>query len=289
MNCDAVQAVLMHSRSANAARMVLIALAARSNDKGLIINLPILELCKDANATDRTVKSAIAELRDELKELKTERPGAGRGHTFDFDIGPLLEKVKILHASDKGAEVSPIKPKGENVAPIPPDKGENNVENGADISPLSDAKGEDFTGTPIAPLSAKNTSKENTKSLASARSARAKDKPEPVELPEWLTAETWGEWEQFNRERRKPLPPTTVKAQLKQLAEFRARGMPPEAVIAQSIARNWQGLFPVEERKGNAATNGHRNGKPTLTNRADEYADYFGGDSPEEHARQNHS
>jgi hypothetical protein len=37
-----------------------------------------------------------------------------------------------------------------------------------------------------------------------------------------------------------------------------------------------------------AATNGHRNGKPSLTDRAAEYADYYGGESPEEHARQNH-
>lgn len=169
MNCAAVQAVLTHSRSANAARMVLLVLASHSNERGHIGALPIAQLCAEANASERTVKYAIRELRDELKELATEREGAGRGRTFDFDISPLLEKVQNLHASDKHADLAPIKEKGAEVAPIPPEKGANNVEKDADIAPLSDAKGADFTGTKVAPLSAKNTSTETEANASGAK------------------------------------------------------------------------------------------------------------------------
>jgi hypothetical protein len=159
MNVAAMQAVLTHSRSANAARMVLLVLASHSNDKGHVGAIPIPQLCAEANASERTVKYAIEELRDKLKELLAERESAGRGRTFEFNISPLLEKVQNLHASDKHADLAPIEEKGADVAPIPWDKGANNVGIDAEIAPLSDPKGADFTGTPIAPYSAKNTSK----------------------------------------------------------------------------------------------------------------------------------
>lgn len=160
MNCAAVQAVLTHSRSANAARMVLLVLASHSNERGHVGALPIAQLCQEANASERTVKYAIRELRDELKELATEREGAGRGHTFDFDISPLLEKVQNLHASDKRATVAPIpedKPEAEK-------KGADSSGIGAKSAPLSDPKGADFTGTKVAPSKALRTStdKEHT-------------------------------------------------------------------------------------------------------------------------------
>jgi hypothetical protein len=246
--------------------MVLVALAARSTDKGLIINLPISELCKDANATDRTVKSAIAELRDELKEITTEG-GRGRGQHFDFDLSPLLEKVKILHASDKGAEISPIETKGEDIAPIPADKGEIITEIGADISPLSDPKGEDFTGTPVAPSKDKELL---TTSGAKAPSARARVNTPAVELPDWLPPDSWHEWEEHRREIKKPLTALSVKKQIKQLADYRARGMPPEKVIEEAITHGWRGFYPLKDESHEAAqsgTNGNGRGRTQQTER----------------------
>jgi hypothetical protein len=58
--------------------------------------------------------------------------------------------------------------------------------------------------------------------------------------------------------------------QFKKLEQFRARGMPPDEVLEESIAHGWQGLFPLkQERNANGqATNQPRanyGGKPAVT------------------------
>jgi hypothetical protein len=59
----------------------------------------------------------------------------------------------------------------------------------------------------------------------------------------------WENWKQYNREHRRRLPPSTIKAQLHKLA--RAGEAAAIAMIEQSIEKNWKGLFPVEERAAN--------------------------------------
>jgi hypothetical protein len=156
-----MQTVLTHSRSANAARMVLLVIASHTDEQGLVVNLSVPDICREANAKRRTVLYAIEELRDELKEMTTEREGNGRGSTFDFDISPLLKRVQIS-ASDKGAESAPI------ISPQIESKGaENDTEKGAnkdgmsaDIAPLSDVRVQYPHGTKLAPLLPKTLSTE---------------------------------------------------------------------------------------------------------------------------------
>lgn len=64
----------------------------------------------------------------------------------------------------------------------------------------------------------------------------------------------WNEWNDYRKERRKKLTPSTAKMQLKKLAKH------PEQtaieMIHQSIEKGWEGLFDIEPKKINRSSNG---------------------------------
>lgn len=70
------------------------------------------------------------------------------------------------------------------------------------------------------------------------REARA-----PARAPDGLDAEVWQRWEAYRREIRKPLKPASIPAAQRVLAAF---GREQAAVVEQSIAQGWQGLFALK-------------------------------------------
>ena len=78
-----------------------------------------------------------------------------------------------------------------------------------------------------------------------------------IELPDWLDREDWQGWVADRKARKKPVTQEAAKLQLKQLADLREEGHQPSAVIANSIERGYQGLFPPRTQtrtKSNGAT-----------------------------------
>lgn len=65
-----------------------------------------------------------------------------------------------------------------------------------------------------------------------------------IELPDWLDPEDWQSWVADRKARKKPITEEGAKRQLEQLSGYRAEGHEPGAVIANSIAGGYQGLFP---------------------------------------------
>ncbi|MEN4918179.1 YdaU family protein [Achromobacter spanius] len=65
-----------------------------------------------------------------------------------------------------------------------------------------------------------------------------------IELPDWLDREDWASWVADRKVRRKPVTQEGARRQLQQLAAYLAEGHQPGAVIANSIAGGYQGLFP---------------------------------------------
>lgn len=65
-----------------------------------------------------------------------------------------------------------------------------------------------------------------------------------IELPDWLDREDWQSWVADRKDRKKPVTEEGAKRQLHQLAGYLAEGHDPSAVIANSIAGGYQGLFP---------------------------------------------
>lgn len=65
-----------------------------------------------------------------------------------------------------------------------------------------------------------------------------------IDLPDWLDREDWQSWVADRKARKKPVTEEGAKRQIQQLAGYRGEGHQPGAVIANSIAGGYQGLFP---------------------------------------------
>ncbi len=75
--------------------------------------------------------------------------------------------------------------------------------------------------------------------------------PEELKTPEFIAS--WGDWENYRKERRKALTPSSAKRQLKMLAEHSASEA--IAMIERSIRNGWTGLFPGDKPKSPEPTN----------------------------------
>lgn len=83
-----------------------------------------------------------------------------------------------------------------------------------------------------------------------------------VELPEWLSAETWGSWVGYRKEIGKPIKSSqSVIMAINILLKSKEMGYAPEEIINQSIANGWQGIFAPKQLK---ATQSSRNVRSTL-------------------------
>lgn len=60
---------------------------------------------------------------------------------------------------------------------------------------------------------------------------------------EFIDQNAWSEWEQYRKEKKKTLTPTTIKKQIAFLNEHRADHA---AIIEQSIRNGWTGLFEIK-------------------------------------------
>ncbi len=74
-------------------------------------------------------------------------------------------------------------------------------------------------------------------------------------LPSNLEPETWHRWEQYRKQIRKPIKPASTLAAQRKLAAF---GPDQSAVVEQSIANGWQGLFPLKEQPKRKESSGWR-------------------------------
>lgn len=76
--------------------------------------------------------------------------------------------------------------------------------------------------------------------------ARTKSPAVNVALPDWLPADAWADW--CAHRKGKTWTQRAAELSLRQLAKLREDGSDPRAVIEQSIANGWRGLFPLRNR-----------------------------------------
>lgn len=105
------------------------------------------------------------------------------------------------------------------------------------------APGEHRTSTvqkPLTPDSGLLTP--DSKTLRAAPPKAVSKEPDP---PDGVLPHVWRDW---LRHRGKPLSRESLRRQSEKLAELRAMGHDPNAVILQSIERGWSGLFEIKPR-----------------------------------------
>ncbi len=86
--------------------------------------------------------------------------------------------------------------------------------------------------------------------------AKIKSSVAPLALPDWLNTETWNAYVKIRPSRART--PDSLKAALRKLEKFRARGYDANDIVANSLENGWQGLFLPDAKHGQAAT------KPTI-------------------------
>jgi hypothetical protein len=82
--------------------------------------------------------------------------------------------------------------------------------------------------------------REDRATLYPPRASRASG---DVPAPDWLEAEAWAEWCRYRQGRK--WTKRAAELSLKKLLDLRDAGQDPRAVIEQSIANGWTGLFAV--------------------------------------------
>jgi hypothetical protein len=70
------------------------------------------------------------------------------------------------------------------------------------------------------------------------------DAPPPID---GLNLEAWNRWLDYRRKLRKPLKPVSMPEAMAEMVTF---GEDQAAVVKQSIAKGWQGLFPLKSLNG---------------------------------------
>lgn len=99
----------------------------------------------------------------------------------------------------------------------------------------------------------------NAKASQSQSNSKTKSTTKPVAalpLPDWLPAEIWEAWRAERRDRKKAMTVRAENEGIRTLADLRDKGHDPTAVIRQSIANGWSGLFEVKVNGQRAPPNG---------------------------------
>jgi DNA-binding MarR family transcriptional regulator len=89
------------------------------------------------------------------------------------------------------------------------------------------------------------------------------------ELPEWVPADLWASWLDVRKKIRAPNTPDAMRFNVRTLEKLRANGQDPAAVLEQSIARGWRGLFPVKPETPSHGTNHPSSRRESVAERAE--------------------
>jgi hypothetical protein len=98
------------------------------------------------------------------------------------------------------------------------------------------------------------TSKVKQKPTPASASASASSSSKTIDAVDGLNIEAWERWIGYRKETRKPIKPASILEAQKELATF---GEDQAAIVAQSIAAGYQGLFPLKTK-----VNGSPRGQP---------------------------
>lgn len=93
---------------------------------------------------------------------------------------------------------------------------------------------------------------EKERAANSKRKGNGVDHPEPaLLLPDWLDAEQFATWISSRPSRAKT--PAARKAAIEKLEKFKAQGHDPNAIVKDSIANGWQGIFAPSTKRGQSS------------------------------------
>lgn len=217
-------------------KLVLLLLADAANDHAEAWP-SALTLAADACLSDRTVRSALDDL--ERQGLISGVRSYGRAARWTLNIGaavtPEMASDVAETASGDAARTSETAEAVSGRKMLP-----RRSENGSASPRKLFPRGSEATSdrTPINP-------KQNPQGTQRAHRSQG-PVVRAVDLPPWLPSDTWAAWSDYRlRKSGKAWTQHAAELSLRDLRKFRDSGHDPQAVIEQSIAAGWSGLFPL--------------------------------------------
>ena len=110
------------------------------------------------------------------------------------------------------------------------------------------------------PSSPRRPLPEDSASTRSGREGKGREGNGGEDSPPGLDAVSWKRWTDYRTQIRRPLKPVSIPAAQRELAAF---GAEQAAVVEQSIAHGWQGLFALKPKASGSAPKRER--PPTET------------------------
>jgi len=131
----------------------------------------------------------------------------------------------------------------DRVSPLPPTQCHPRQSDTPDT--VSPHPRHSVTPTPdtVSPITINRTIKEPSKAKSNGAPAAN------FQVPDWIPAEPWSAWLDVRKKLKAPNTDRALQLAAKELDRLKAEGHDPAAVLDQSTARGYRGLFPV----GNAA------------------------------------
>lgn len=95
----------------------------------------------------------------------------------------------------------------------------------------------------------------NEPAKAPARPVAVRKHAASAILPEWIDPAMWTAFKEMRARLRRPMTATSEALTIKKLTAMRAEGQNPNAILEQSVANSWQGVFPLrdQQRAGSGA------------------------------------
>lgn len=86
-----------------------------------------------------------------------------------------------------------------------------------------------------------------TKSLPEVEKRREQQGASAFALPDWVSRDDWKAFEDSRKKLRKPMTDRARSLVINELDRLRAAGNDPSAVLAQSVRKGWQDVFPLKD------------------------------------------
>lgn len=210
-----------HGRISPSLKLLLVALADSANEASNACWPSVARLAAMTGLGERSVRRLLPDLV--ASGLVTMDHQSGRNTRYTLQIGSEPRPLPYGQGchTGRGANGTPVK-----LAPLPHGQG----------GPLP--HGQDTPAT-VAPEPEVTVRKEGRTPLPPKGG-------ESVAPPEWLDRQAWAEWCQYRRGRK--WTALAANLSIKALEHFRSQGDDPTAVIHQSIAAGWTGLFALKNR-----------------------------------------
>ncbi len=232
MSVRVLSAVWDRSQQKGTHLLMLLALADFSDDQGS--SYPAVPtLAAKCRMSTRNAGYLLTELQasGELEVRPNEGPRGTNRYRIVLDTPPLKPTAGVGQAKGvKPASGVGLKPTAgvKSAAPLQPTSDTPAIQRRLPLKPTADEPS-------------------LNRQEPSSKARRVRTAPSGVSeftLPDWVPADTWADFVSMRKSMRKPMTVAAMSLQVKALAKLRADGHDPRAVLEQSIAASWQGLFP---------------------------------------------